>query len=63
MMSRAVLVMLVVLALANVGYFFWSRADESARLAAEREPQRVTQQINPQWLQVQPVKPAPGTQR
>lgn len=47
-------VLLVLLVLANVGYFFWSRADESARQAAEREPQRLTQQIHPQWLQSQP---------
>ncbi|WP_225782235.1 sporulation protein [Xenophilus sp. Marseille-Q4582] len=44
-----------VLVLANVGYFLWSRADESARQAAEREPQRLTQQIQPQWLKVEPA--------
>lgn len=51
MMLRALAVVLV---LANVGYFLWSRADASAREAAEREPQRLTQQIQPQWLTVQP---------
>ena len=65
MMSRAVLALLVILVLANVGYFFWARADDSARQAREREPHRITQQINPQWLQVQPTPPAqaPGTAR
>lgn len=48
-------VLFAVLVLANVGYFLWSRADESARQAAEREPQRLTQQIQPQWLQLQPA--------
>ncbi|RYF82107.1 MAG: sporulation protein [Comamonadaceae bacterium] len=48
----------VVLVLANVGYFLWSRADDSARQAAQREPQRLTQQIQPQWLQVQPQAPS-----
>lgn len=47
-------VLVVLLVLANVGYFFWSRADDAAREAAEREPQRMTQQIQPQMLQVQP---------
>ena len=45
---------MVIYVLANVGYFLWSRADASAREAAEREPQRLTQQIQPQWLTVQP---------
>ena len=52
MFLRALLVLLV---LANVGYFLWSRADDSARQAAQREPQRLTQQIQPQWLQIQPA--------
>lgn len=59
MMLRTVLVLLV---LANVGYFLWSRADTAARQAAEREPQRLSQQINPDWLQPQPApaeQPAP----
>lgn len=60
MFLRALFVLLV---LANVGYFLWSRADESARLAAEREPHRMTQQIQPQWLQVQPSRAAETTPR
>ncbi|MDA7418562.1 sporulation protein [Xenophilus arseniciresistens] len=55
MMLRAVFAVLV---LANLGYFLWSRADASARQAAEREPQRLSQQIQPQWLQVLPAGPA-----
>lgn len=54
-------ILLVLLVLANVGYLLWSRVDAPARQAAEREPQRMTQQINPQWLDVVPIAPiAPG---
>lgn len=56
MMLRALIALLAVLLLANLGYFFWSRADAQARDAAQREPQRLQQQIHPEWVQVVPAR-------
>lgn len=56
--------LLVVLLLANAGYFLWTRGDLAGFGLApaslyEREPQRVARQIHPEWLQIRKdVKPA-----
>lgn len=47
----------LVLLLANAGYFLWARGDlvgfglAPAGLS-EREPQRMSRQIHPEWLQI-----------
>ncbi|MDM0075174.1 sporulation protein [Variovorax sp. J2P1-59] len=49
--------LVVVLLLANLGYYAWTRGGlavfgtEPARFS-EREPQRLTQQVRPQMLQI-----------
>lgn len=54
MILRLLVVLLVV---ANLGYFAWTRGGlavfgtEPARFS-EREPQRLTQQVRPQMLQI-----------
>ncbi|MGJ7613084.1 MULTISPECIES: sporulation protein [unclassified Variovorax] len=59
--------LLVVLLLANAGYFLWTRGDLAGFGLApaslyEREPQRVARQIHPEWLQIRKdVKPAAAT--
>jgi len=46
-------VLVTVLVLANVGYFFWSRQAAPAEAdAAQREPQRMTQQVRPDALSI-----------
>ncbi|MDM0106001.1 sporulation protein [Variovorax sp. J22R24] len=53
--------LVVVLLLANLGYFAWTRGGlavfgtEPARFS-EREPQRLTQQVRPQMLQIRKVE-------
>jgi len=47
--------LLAALVVANIGYFLWSRLD-AADANAEREPQRLTQQIRPELLQLAPVR-------
>ncbi|MDN6882901.1 sporulation protein [Variovorax sp. CAN2819] len=54
--------LLVVLLLANAGYFLWARGDLAGfGLApaglAEREPQRMARQIHPEWLQIRKEAP------
>ncbi|WP_198084529.1 sporulation protein [Variovorax sp. E3] len=49
--------LLVVLLLANAGYFLWARGDLVGFGLApaglnEREPQRLARQIRPEWLQI-----------
>ena len=49
--------LLVVLALANVGYWLWSQGDLAAFGAvpaslSEREPRRLSTQINPQQIEL-----------
>ena len=61
--------LLVVLLLANAGYFLWARGDLAGFGLApaglnEREPQRMARQIHPEWLQIRkesakPAAPAP----
>ena len=54
--------LVVVLVVANLGYFAWTRGGlavfgtEPARLS-EREPQRLTQQVRPQMLQIRKDEP------
>ncbi|MDL9999093.1 sporulation protein [Variovorax sp. J22P240] len=54
--------LVVVLLLANLGYFAWTRGGlavfgtEPARFS-EREPQRLTQQVRPQMLQIRKDEP------
>jgi hypothetical protein len=49
--------LLLVVLLANAGYFLWARGDlvgfglAPAGLG-EREPQRMSRQIHPEWLQI-----------
>lgn len=48
---------LVVLLLANAGYFLWARGDLAGFGLApaeldEREPQRMARQVRPEWLQI-----------
>jgi hypothetical protein len=45
------------LVVANLGYFLWARGADAD--AADREPQRLAQQIRPQLLEIRP--PAPQT--
>ncbi|MFL9666031.1 sporulation protein [Variovorax sp. AB1(2024)] len=61
--------LLVVLLLANAGYFLWARGDLAGFGLApaglnEREPQRLARQIRPEWLQIRndakPAGPAPA---
>lgn len=62
--------LLVVLLLANAGYFLWTRGDLAGfglapASLAEREPQRMARQIHPEWLQIRkesakPAAPAPA---
>lgn len=54
--------LLVVLLLANAGYFLWARGDLAGfglapASLAEREPQRMARQIHPEWLQVRKEAP------
>lgn len=60
-------VLLVVLLLANAGYFLWARGELAGFGLApaslnEREPQRMARQIHPEWLQLRkdgkPATPA-----
>jgi len=60
--------LLVLLLLANAGYFLWARGDLAGFGLApaglnEREPQRLARQIRPEWLQIRndakPAGPAP----
>lgn len=49
--------LLVILLLANAGYFLWARGDLVGFGLApaglnEREPQRMARQIRPEWLQI-----------
>ena len=49
--------LLVVLLIANAGYFLWARGDLAGfglapAALGEREPQRVARQIHPEWLQI-----------
>jgi len=59
MILRLLVVLLVV---ANLGYFAWTRGGlavfgtEPARFS-EREPQRLTQQVRPQMLQIRQDEP------
>jgi len=59
MILRLVVALLVV---ANLGYFAWTRGGlavfgtEPARFS-EREPQRLTQQVRPQMLQIRKDEP------
>jgi hypothetical protein len=59
MILRLLVVLLVV---ANLGYFAWTRGGlavfgtEPARFS-EREPQRLTQQVRPQMLQIRKDEP------
>ncbi|MGJ7509469.1 sporulation protein [Variovorax sp. GT1P44] len=52
----------VVLLVANLGYYAWTRGGlavfgmEPARFS-EREPQRLTQQVRPQMLQIRKEEP------
>ena len=54
--------LVVVLVVANLGYFAWTRGGlavfgtEPARFS-EREPQRLTQQVRPQMLQIRKDEP------
>jgi len=48
---------LAVLLLANTGYWLWSRGDLAGFGLApaslnEREPQRLSRQVHPEWLQI-----------
>ncbi|KQU82874.1 sporulation protein [Variovorax sp. Root318D1] len=48
---------LVVLLLANAGYWLWSRGDLAGfglapAILGEREPQRLARQVHPDWLQI-----------
>ncbi len=48
---------LAVLLLANAGYWLWSRGDLAGFGLApaslnEREPQRLSRQVHPEWLQI-----------
>ena len=54
--------LLVVLLLANAGYFIWARGDLAGfglapASLAEREPQRMARQIHPEWLQIRKEAP------
>lgn len=54
--------LLVVLLLANAGYFLWTRGDLAGfglapASLAEREPQRMARQIHPEWLQIRKEAP------
>ena len=55
-------VLVVLLVVANLGYFAWTRGGlavfgtEPARFS-EREPQRLTQQVRPQMLQIRKDEP------
>ncbi len=54
--------LLVVLLLANAGYFRWARGDLAGfglapASLAEREPQRMARQIHPEWLQIRKEAP------
>ncbi|MET3178231.1 UNVERIFIED_ORG: hypothetical protein ABIC43_001385 [Variovorax guangxiensis] len=61
--------LLIVLLLANAGYFLWTRGDLAGFGLApaglsEREPQRMARQIHPELLQIRkeaakPAAPAP----
>jgi hypothetical protein len=59
MMMRLIVVLLLV---ANLGYYAWTRGalalfgTEPARFS-EREPQRLTQQVRPQMLQIRKEEP------
>jgi hypothetical protein len=49
--------LLIVMLLANAGYFLWARGDLAGFGLApasinEREPQRLSRQIHPEWLQL-----------
>lgn len=49
--------LLIVLLLANAGYFLWARGDlvgfgMAPAGISEREPQRLSRQIHPEWLQI-----------
>jgi len=49
--------LLVVLLIANAGYFLWARGELAGfglapAALGEREPQRVARQIHPEWLQI-----------
>jgi len=54
--------LVVVLVVANLGYYAWTRGGlavfgtEPARFS-EREPQRLTQQVRPQMLQIRKDEP------
>ena len=46
---------LIVLVLANVGYWLWARGDLAGfglmpAGITEREPQRLSRQVHPEWL-------------
>jgi hypothetical protein len=48
---------LIVLVLANVGYWLWARGDLAGfglmpAGTTEREPQRLSRQVHPEWLQI-----------
>ena len=54
--------LLIVLLLANAGYFLWARGDLAGfglapASLAEREPQRMARQIHPEWLQIRKEAP------
>ncbi|MBS0430007.1 MAG: sporulation protein [Proteobacteria bacterium] len=55
--------LLAALVVANIGYFLWSRGASTE--SADREPQRLGQQIRPELLEVRrapaaPTSPASG---
>lgn len=60
MMMRLIVVLLLA---ANLGYYAWTRGalalfgTEPARFS-EREPQRLTQQVRPQMLQIRKEEPS-----
>jgi hypothetical protein len=50
-------VLLLLLIVANAGYWLWSRGDLAGfglvpASVTEREPQRLSRQIHPEWLQI-----------
>lgn len=49
--------LVVLLVVANLGYWLWSRGDLAGfgmapASLAEREPQRLARQVHPEWLQI-----------
>jgi len=64
-MTRAARALLAALLLANLVYFIWTQGGLAALGSqpasfSEREPQRMTQQVRPDALQVRPETPAPS---